>query len=311
MARKLRMESEDGVYHVINRGNFKSPIFRSVRAKLAFLQCLDEACTKTGWLVYAWCLMSNHYHLALATPRANLVEGMCWLQGTFANRFNRFRGEHGHVFQDRYKSLLVEPGEGLGRVCHYIHLNPVRARLCAVADLSKYQWTSLSWLYGAKTLPEWYDARPALDHAGGLVPTAAGKKRYIEYLAWLMEDEPEKKRQQFDRMSQGWLIGTREFSQAMAQEHRELLARGPQLASELNTLREAAWEEALRAALREAQRPNAQLRLAGKSVEWKLRLAAQLRRTTTATNRWLGIRLNLGSRDEVSRKLSAWLRLQP
>jgi REP element-mobilizing transposase RayT len=89
--------------------------------------------------------MSNHYHLAISTPRANLVGGMCWLQGTFANRFNRFSGEHGHLFQGRYKSLVVDPDEGLGPLCHYIHLNPVRAGLCEVSALRTYDWTSLHW----------------------------------------------------------------------------------------------------------------------------------------------------------------------
>ena len=75
MARKLRLESEGGVYHVLNRGNYRADIFRSAKTKAAFLACLGEACAKTGWRVHAWCLMSNHYHLAVETPRANLVDG--------------------------------------------------------------------------------------------------------------------------------------------------------------------------------------------------------------------------------------------
>jgi hypothetical protein len=72
--------------------------------------------------------MANHYHLAVETPVPNLAEGMRWLQGTFGLRFNRFRTENGHLFQGRYKSLIVEPGEGLGPLCHYIHLNHVQAK---------------------------------------------------------------------------------------------------------------------------------------------------------------------------------------
>jgi hypothetical protein len=141
-----------------------------------------------------------------------------------------------------------------------------------------------------------------------LVPTESGKRKYIEYLGWLAENEPEKQRQQFDRMSRGWIIGTKEFGQAMLLEQRELAARGPQLANELNLFKEASWEEALRAALRRARRAHDDLRNGTKSAAWKLRLAAELRRTTTVTNRWLGVQLHLGARDEVSRKLSAWLR---
>jgi REP element-mobilizing transposase RayT len=89
MPRKLRFEQEGAVYHVLNRGNYHAEVFGTEEAKTAFLQCLDEACAKTGWVVHAWCLMSNHYHIALETPAANLVEGMQWLQGTFAVRFTR------------------------------------------------------------------------------------------------------------------------------------------------------------------------------------------------------------------------------
>ena len=245
MARPLRMESEAGVYHVLNRGNYRAPIFKSDKTKAAFLQCLSEACERTRWRVHAWCVMSNHYHLALSTPKANLVEGMQWLQSTFAMRFNRFRGERGHLFQGRYKSLIVEPGEGLGPLCHYIHLNPVRARICAVTALGSYGWTSLNWLCRRAQLPEWYDPVPALQHAGDLAWTAAGVRKYFEYLAWLAEDEPSQKRQRFESMSKGWVIGTHDFTKTMMLEHRELTVRGPQLASELQAVRVAGWLEEL------------------------------------------------------------------
>ena len=99
MARKLRLEAEDGIYHGLNRGIHRADIFRSDKTKAAFLQYLGEACGKTGWRVHAWCIMSNHFHLAVETPRGNLVEGMRWLQGTFSTRFNRLRAERGHLFQ--------------------------------------------------------------------------------------------------------------------------------------------------------------------------------------------------------------------
>jgi len=161
------LESEVGVYHVLNRGNYRANIFRAEKAKLAFLKCLDEACPKTGWRVQAWCIMPHHYHLAVATPQANLVEGMRWLQGTFATRFNRLRQERGHLFQGRYKSLFVDPADGLGPLCHYIHLNPVRARLCPVAALPAQRWASIGWLLEPRQRPTWYDppatSRPRRD----------------------------------------------------------------------------------------------------------------------------------------------------
>ncbi len=308
MARRLRMESEAGVYHVLNRGNYRSAIFQSDKTKEAFLRCLDEACVHTGWRVHAWCVMSNHYHLALSTPGANLADGMRWFQGTFALRFNRLRQERGHIFQGRYKSLLAQPGEGLGPLCHYIHLNPVRANICTVNALSRYRWTSLSWLDRATRPPEWFEPEPALRHAGDLSRTPAGVRQYLTYLGWLAEDEPTQRRQRFEAMSKGWVIGTRDFATAVMAEHRELAARGPQLATDLQAAREADWLAALGQELHRRRRSCDDLQSGGKSADWKLQLAAALKARTTVTNRWLGTHLHLGARDEVSRKLNARLR---
>ena len=85
------------MYHVINRGNYRADVFETDGAKEAFEGCLYEACAKAGWKLHAFVVMRNHYHLALETPEANLVAGMKWLQSTYANRFNRFRNERGHV----------------------------------------------------------------------------------------------------------------------------------------------------------------------------------------------------------------------
>ena len=87
-------------------------------------------------------IMSNHYHLAVETPEGNLIEGMRWLQGTFGIRFNALREEHGHVFQSRYKSLVIEEGRPLLGLVNYIHLNPVRVGLVTVAKLRAYEWSS-------------------------------------------------------------------------------------------------------------------------------------------------------------------------
>ena len=112
MARKLRLEYPGACYHVINRGNYRADIFKTEGAKVAFEACLFEACAKSGWLLHAYVLMSNHYHLAVETPTGNLVAGMQWLQATFANRFNKLRGTRGHLFQGRYKSLRGKKGAG-------------------------------------------------------------------------------------------------------------------------------------------------------------------------------------------------------
>ena len=108
MPGSLRIEYPDAIYHVINRGNYRHDVFGVDGSKLVFEETLFAACQRTGWRLHAYCLLDNHYHLALQTPDANLAVGMQWLQSTFANRFNRLVKQRGHVFQGRYKSLVVE-----------------------------------------------------------------------------------------------------------------------------------------------------------------------------------------------------------
>jgi REP element-mobilizing transposase RayT len=308
MPRKLRFEQEGAVYHVLNRGNYRAEVFGTEGAKTAFLQCLDEACAKTGWVVHAWCLMSNHYHIALETPAANLVEGMQWLQGTFAYRFNRLRQEHGHLFQGRYKSLLVDPDTGLGPLCHYIHLNPVRAKRCSMETLGEWPWTSLRWLMQPQQRPKWYTTEGFLRQAGELADTPAGAKKYLEYLAWVAQDEPARKAMQFDRMSKGWIVGSNDFKVAMALEHRNAaaaLARGDRDAQEA---REGLRQALLDQLLREAKRTRNDLGRSAKMADWKVALAAAMKAKTTVTNRWLAEELHMGSLHEVSRRVAASLR---
>ncbi len=308
MARKLRLESEGGVYHVLNRGNYRADIFRSEKTKAAFLKCLDETCARTGWRVHAWSLMTNHYHLAVETPQANLVEGMRWLQGTFSVRFNRLRKERGHLFQGRYKSLAVDPYSGLGSLCHYIHLNPVRARVRPVASLPDWPWSSLAWLMDPAQRRVWFDPAPALAHAGGLADTPAGRRKYLEYLAWLAEDEPAQKEMRFSEMSKGWLIGTAGFAQAVLKEHQAAAGNGRTLERRMRGLREDLWAAELGRLLKRLGKSGEALAREGKSAGWKLAIAAALKAKTTVTNRWLGEHLRLGGLFEVSRKVSAWTR---
>ena len=308
MPRTLRIEREGALYHVINRGNYRADIFGSEGARTAFLKCLEEACAKTGWRVHAWGLMSNHYHLALETPKANLVEGMQWLQVTFALRFNRLRQEHGHLFQGRYKSLLVDPDGGLGPLCHYIHLNPVRAKLCSVEALGEWPWTSLRWLLQPRQRPPWYAVEGFLAEAGGLPDTPAGRKKYLEYLAWVDEDEPARKAMQFDRMSQGWVVGSTDFKVAMAQEHRQIAAALAQDSREAPSATEALQQELLGQLLKRARHTRSDLVRTAKMADWKVALAAAMKARTTATNRWLSEQLHMGSLHEVSRRVAAFQR---
>ena len=159
MPRKLRIEYPGAMYHVMSRGNRRQDIFLDDVDRHDFLKTLAEACRKTAWEVHAFCLMSNHYHLVLETPNANLVAGMAWLQSTYTIRLNHRHKLIGHVLSGRYKAQLVE-GSGNGYLrtaCDYVHLNPIRAHLLKPAErLLGYPWSSFGYYLSApEHRPRW------------------------------------------------------------------------------------------------------------------------------------------------------------
>lgn len=303
MARKPRLEFEGAVYHVISRGNYRSDVFSSEATKAAFLKCFDEACGKAGWVVHAWGVMSNHYHVCLETPRPNLVQGMRWLQATFALRFNRLRGERGHLFQGRYKALPVAP-ETVGAVCHYIHLNPVRAGIVGAAALPKWPWTSLARLMSPRERPPWLSFAAALDHAGGLSDTPAGRKRYVAYLGWLQEDDAGKKELEFERLSKDWAVGSREFKRELVKAHEHLAAQKERGEASPREIAEALWAERVEIYLAALKKTARDVRSEAKGASWKVAVAAAMKSATTASNPWLAARLHMGSPFRLSRLVS-------
>jgi REP element-mobilizing transposase RayT len=298
------LEYAGAVYHVISRGNYRAAVFGSAATKAAFLKCLDEACRKAGWRVHAWCVMSNHYHLCVETPEPNLVEGMRWLQGTFSVRFNRLRREQGHVFQGRYKALVVDP-ETVGAVCHYIHLNPVRAGLVKAEALGAWPWSSMVALVNRRRRPRWFSPEAALSHAGGLADTPEGWKRYLEYLGWLQEDEAGKRRLEFDRLSKDWAVGTKAFKKNLLKEHSEWVAARRRGEAGPRELARELWEERLAAHLKAVRKSAEDARVESKGAPWKVAVAAAMKSTTTASNPWLAQQLRMGSPFRLSRLASA------
>jgi len=191
--------------------------------------------------------MGNHYHLCLETPRPNLVEGMRWLQSTFANRFNRFRKANGHVFQGRYKALLLD-AEALGNVCHYIHLNPVRAGIVSSEDLEAHVDSSFAQLWDPRKRWTTLKSQASLEAASGLRDTPAGRRLYRDYLSWLAATKLEQNRLGFNAMSRGWAKGTNEFKKGVPASLPEKTLKTI-VEAEASSLREYAWEKWLRSAL--------------------------------------------------------------
>jgi putative transposase len=155
---------------LMNRGDRREIIYRSDKDRELFLETLAECCHKTDWMVHAYCLMPNHFHLVIETPKANLIAGMKWLLGTYTLRFNRRHKLIGHLFSGRYKSLIVD-GSGSGYlkvVCDYVHLNPARAKLLEPGQsLSAFRWSSYpSYLAKPHRRPRWLRVDRVLGEAG-------------------------------------------------------------------------------------------------------------------------------------------------
>lgn len=284
---------------MINRGNYRGWVFREMGAGEAFQECLWQACKRHGWVLHAWVVMGNHFHLAVETPTGNLSAGMQWLQSTFANRFNRFRKTHGHLFQGRFKALLVEEGEALGQVCHYIHLNPVRAGILPVEDLKKYSLGSYRYIWMPRERPGFLSVETALLEPCEAADSAAGWEKYQQYLEWQASEGPLGKTKAYVSLSRGWALGSRDFRKALMKDHanvQETRAWDSVGRKEVQRLR---WQEALDAArgrlgvsICKDQR---------KSAPWRVALAAHLKDTTDVTNDWLASKLKMGSGSYVSK----------
>lgn len=290
MPRMPRIQYEGALYHVINRGNYRRAIFETTGAAHAFEAVLSETCLRHRWRVHAYAIMRNHFHLALETPQANLVEGMHWLQGTFASRFNRFREEHGHLFQGRYKALLVEDAAALMRVVHYIHLNPVRAAVVPPASCATFRWGSLPKLRRPER-PVWLAADILISRMG-FPDSAAGWRRYAGFLAELAANTSEQAKLEFDRLSSGWAIGTQAWRSALAKEYQQLSLRPGLERRELRMLREEQWRESFDRVMAELGKPREALANEASDVGWKIAAAARLRSRGVPYS-WIGRELIL------------------
>jgi REP element-mobilizing transposase RayT len=293
MARKLRIEFPGAIYHVLNRGNYRRDLFEGVDAAEAFLRTLFETSGQFGWNIHAYVLMPNHFHLAIETPQPTLVEGMHWLQSTLAARFNRFRGEKGHLFQGRYKSLLVEDAQALSRVVDYIHLNPVRARIVAPEHVKAYRWSSLrAFMKGPRdpsmSSQAWLEAR------GGWQDDPGGWTAYESYLIAVGHDEARWEPDGLSGLSQGWAIGTDAWRKALAAEFSQMALSGGLGRTEARDLREAAWQKSFDSAMAEIGKSYAELETKPLRKKWKVELAERVRAETGASVSWLAQRLKIG-----------------
>ncbi|MCP4237823.1 MAG: hypothetical protein GY770_30355 [Aestuariibacter sp.] len=153
MPRPLRIEYENAYYHVMNRGQSRQNIFHGDDYFIAFLSILEQAHQRFGLQVLSYCLMSNHYHLLVKTPEANLGRAMRHIGGLYTQTYNRLRNTDGSLFRGRYKSILVEQDSYPLQLSRYIHRNPLDARM--VEQLEDYRWSSYPCYVNKQSAPDW------------------------------------------------------------------------------------------------------------------------------------------------------------
>src|SRR3989338_2235197 len=153
MSRPIRIEFPDALYHVTARGDRREDIFENDHDRREFFSILEQVITPFNWTCYAWCLMDNHYHLLIQTPDGNLSKGMRQLNGVFTQASNRRHLRVGHLFQGRFKAILVDSDAYLLELARYVVLNPVRAGM--VKKPADWAWSSYRASMGLEPFPPW------------------------------------------------------------------------------------------------------------------------------------------------------------
>lgn len=179
MARPLRVEFPGAFYHIIHRGNSGCDIFINERDCERFIEYLEEAVSRYGIRIHTYCLMTTHYHMIIETPQANLSAAVKWINVSYAAYFNRKRDRFGHLFQGRFKSILIDADEYLKPLSRYIHLNPIRASI--IEKIETYPFSSYSAFIGKVKPPKWLEINWLLSLFGKDRKTACINYRdYVE-----------------------------------------------------------------------------------------------------------------------------------
>jgi len=201
MGRAWRIEYEGALYHILSRGNEQKDIFYDDQDRLLFLKTIGEMSERFEIDVFAYVLMGNHYHLLLKTNRANLSKSMQWLGVTYTRRFNLRHFRSGHLFQGRFKSIIVQNDAYLMRLSCYIHRNPIRAGI--VERLADYRWSSYkTYAYGGKA-PEWLITKPIFSRF-------KGKDKHKAYREKVQRYAREEKKL-WEDLRHGMIIGSKQF----------------------------------------------------------------------------------------------------
>lgn len=182
MARPLRLEFEDALYHITARGDRREPIFDDDADRSALLSIVERAVVRFDAVVYAYCLMRNHYHFVVQTRQPNLSRLMRHINGVYTQSYNRRHAKVGHLFQGRFKAVLVDQDTYFLEVCRYVDLNPVRAGM--VKRPADWKWSSYRAHVGLAATPNWLGSEVLHRR---LAPRATQRERPERYARFVAE----------------------------------------------------------------------------------------------------------------------------
>ena len=212
MARPLRIEFSGAFYHVTSRGNEEKEVFKSQKDREKFLDYLATASSRYGAVIHAFCLMGNHYHLLLETPDGNLSQIMRHINGAYTTYFNSRRKRAGHLFQGRYKAVLVEAEAYATELTRYIHLNPVRAGITVCPET--YPWSSYRGYIGQTATPKWLRTGFILDTFA--LDREQAQKKYQQFVEDLLLTDYESP---LKRTVASTLLGSAAFIAGITEQH--------------------------------------------------------------------------------------------
>jgi putative transposase len=313
MARQIRIEYDGAAYHVMARGNQGQVIFADDLDRKVWLETLAEACEKTGWRIHAYVMMGNHYHLLAETPEGNLVAGMKWLQGTYTQRYNSRHSVFGHLFQGRYKALVVDGAAGnyFGVVSTYIHLNPARAGLIRTGNepLTSYGWSSYPWYLKRRgPRPGWLVTEQVMGDLGLEPGDRKGYEAYMEGRVLELGIKAGRKELEgeWKRIRRGWYLGDDGFQGRLLKMVKATFGKG-RAASYLGQAKrahgESEAEQMLAQGLVALGLDGRRLAEKPKGMAEKQVLAWWLRQRTIAGRRWVSERLCMGEESGVSKAI--------
>lgn len=299
MPRQLRIEYAGAIYHVMNRGDRGEDIFFDDEDRRMFLKTLGEACIKADWQVHAYCLMKNHFHLVLETPKATLVVGMKWLLGVYTQRFNARHQKYGHLFAGRYKSLIVDGSDHsyLRRVCDYVHLNPVRARLLKNgAPLESFQWSSFcEYLAPSYKRVYWLRTDRLLGEYGIQNDNAAGREKFSKLLNDRCVLEGVGRDAIYKLIRRSWKFGAKDFSERIFEEMNSSPKKENHLSLEVDETMEIKGRRLIQKKLKELKLKPDDLEFLPRMDPAKIEIASILRAQTTLPLKWIAHELKAGA----------------